>query len=190
MKILIAGDSFAADWSVKYSGARGWPNLLSEIHDVTNVAQAGASEYRIFKQLQKHLSRSYDLVLVSHTSPYRIYTEYNPVRKSDLLHQNCDLLYSDVKELSKSNSEYQGVVDYFEKFMSLEYADFCHELILEKISQLLVGYKSIEMVHMYYKPPPFLDLTHIKVKYPGVINHYSDQGNQLVSDIILNNISS
>ena len=29
MNILICGDSFAADWTVKYAG-QGWPNLLAQ----------------------------------------------------------------------------------------------------------------------------------------------------------------
>ena len=50
MKILIAGDSFAADWKIKHSG-NGWVNMLSNDYDVTNIAQAGASEYKIYQQL-------------------------------------------------------------------------------------------------------------------------------------------
>ena len=56
MKILICGDSFAADWTVKYPG-QGWPNMLAEIHEVTNLAQAGCSEYKILKQLELLLDR-------------------------------------------------------------------------------------------------------------------------------------
>ena len=51
MHILICGDSWAADWSVKYNGI-GWPNILQQHHDITNVAQAGVSQYRICQQLQ------------------------------------------------------------------------------------------------------------------------------------------
>jgi hypothetical protein len=36
MKVLIVGDSFAADWTVKYPSGKGWVNLLAEHHDVTN----------------------------------------------------------------------------------------------------------------------------------------------------------
>jgi len=48
MKILICGDSFAADWTVKYPG-QGWPNMLAQQHEIVNLAQAGCSEYKIFK---------------------------------------------------------------------------------------------------------------------------------------------
>ena len=52
MKILIVGDSFAADWSVKYNDYHGWPNLLAQKFEVTNLAKAGVGQYKIYKQLQ------------------------------------------------------------------------------------------------------------------------------------------
>ena len=52
-KILIAGDSFAADWTVKYKG-EGWVNTLCKDYDVTNVAQAGVSEYKIYNQFKRN----------------------------------------------------------------------------------------------------------------------------------------
>ena len=48
MKLLVAGDSFAAEWP----GNSGWVKLLAQEHPVTNVAQAGVSEYKILKQVQ------------------------------------------------------------------------------------------------------------------------------------------
>ena len=49
-KLLICGDSFAADWQVKYPQGQGWCNLITQYYHVTNVAQAGCSEYRIYQQ--------------------------------------------------------------------------------------------------------------------------------------------
>ena len=43
MKLLVAGDSFVAEWP----GDEGWVKLLANDYDVTNVAQAGVSEYKI-----------------------------------------------------------------------------------------------------------------------------------------------
>jgi lysophospholipase L1-like esterase len=37
--LLIAGDSFSADWTKKYDGI-GWVNMLENDFDVTNVSQA------------------------------------------------------------------------------------------------------------------------------------------------------
>jgi hypothetical protein len=48
-KILICGDSFAADWSKKYNSI-GWVNMIENDHIITNIAEAGVSEYKIYKQ--------------------------------------------------------------------------------------------------------------------------------------------
>ena len=48
--ILICGDSFAADWTKKYNG-NGWVNMLCNDFNITNVAEAGVSEYKIYQQL-------------------------------------------------------------------------------------------------------------------------------------------
>ena len=46
MNVLIAGDSFAAEWP----GSNGWVKLLAKKYNVKNVAQAGVSEYKILQQ--------------------------------------------------------------------------------------------------------------------------------------------
>ena len=63
MKILIAGDSFAALWP---DASKGWVNLLAEKFDVLNVAQAGVSEYKIYKQIINLDINQFDCVIVSH----------------------------------------------------------------------------------------------------------------------------
>jgi hypothetical protein len=50
-RLLITGDSFAANWQIKYNGV-GWVNLLENDFEVKNIAQAGVSEYKIMKQLE------------------------------------------------------------------------------------------------------------------------------------------
>ena len=91
-KILIAGDSFAADWTVKHIGG-GWVNLLTKDFKVKNVAEAGVSEYKIYKQLLNQNLVDYDHIIVSHTSAYRIPIEEHPIHKDDILHNNCDLIF-------------------------------------------------------------------------------------------------
>ena len=51
MELLIIGDSFSADWSIKYNDYLGWPSLLLEHYQITNLSQAGVGEYKIYKQL-------------------------------------------------------------------------------------------------------------------------------------------
>ena len=73
MRVLIAGDSFAADWQVKYPTQAGWPNLLVDKYTVTNIAQAAVSEYKILKQIQSVDLNQYDSIIISHASPNRIH---------------------------------------------------------------------------------------------------------------------
>ena len=96
--ILIIGDSFAADWSTKYNNYLGWPNLLAQSHSVTNLAQAGVSEHKIYKQLCSVQDLSvYDVVIVAHTSPFRVPTKRHPMHSKDVLHKDADLIYSDIE---------------------------------------------------------------------------------------------
>ena len=134
-KLLICGDSFAADWTVKVKG-KGWVNLLEQNYKVTNLAQAGCSEYKILKQLQSVDLDRYDLVLVSHTSPYRLYVREHPVHSKDILHKNSCLLYSDVLEHLPKYPELKPVVEYFDKYFDIEYAEHMHSLLLQEIEEI------------------------------------------------------
>ena len=116
MKILICGDSFACDWSVKYNDYAGWPNLLAEKFTVKNLAQAGCSEYKILKQIQSQILTEYNLIIISHTSPYRIPVGQHPVHYKDVLHKDSDLLYSDIKYHSEENNNLLSIVDFFENY--------------------------------------------------------------------------
>ena len=96
MKILITGDSFAADWTIKYPNICGWPNMLAKEYSVTNVAQAGVSEYKIWKQIKCQNLQNFDIVIVSHTSPSRVHTFHHPIHSKDKLHYNADLMLNDI----------------------------------------------------------------------------------------------
>ena len=63
-KILICGDSFAADWTIK-TKTSGWVNFLK---DTDIIAQAGVGEYKILKQLQSCKLELYTHIIISHTS--------------------------------------------------------------------------------------------------------------------------
>lgn len=186
-KLLICGDSFAADWSVKYQGI-GWVNLLEQNYKVTNLAQAGCSEYKILKQLQSVNLSKYDLVLVSHTSPYRLYVDKHPVHSKDILHKNSCLLYSDVLEHLPEHPELQPVAEYFDKYFDLEYAEHMHNLLLKEID-FKCGENTLHVSHVkwdnLYQFDNFINFSNIFEKYRGSINHYTDQGNQIVYERVL-----
>ena len=186
MKILICGDSFSADWTVKYPG-RGWPNLLAERYDVVNLAQAGCSQYRIYQQVASQDLHSYDAVLISHTSPNRIYVKEHPVHHADPLHCNADLIFTDIQEHARTRPDLECIVEFYAKYFDLEYAAFTHNLICEKIQQLLEHYPG-RVIHSTNLPrdglyvwPDMVYFTNLMHKrYKGIMNHYSDEANRMV----------
>ena len=178
MNILICGDSFAADCS-KVTNQIGWPTLLSEHFSVTNIAQAGCSEYRILKQVQKSDFNKYDAIILAHTSPYRLYVENHPCYVDSALHKNSDFIYADVKD-----KKLEPIVEYFEKYYSIEYALDIHRLLLLEIDSLLQNKKTIHMTGIDYTGINFFkeiyDISNIVKNYPGNCNHLNETGNQIV----------
>jgi hypothetical protein len=180
LKILIAGDSFAADFTIKYPGS-GWPNVLASEFNVTNLAQAGCGEYKILLQLKSQNLHEYDVVIVSHTSPYRLHTLFHPIHHQDLLHHNSDFLYADVVA-----HNIDSIREYFEKYFDLDHAQFVHNLICKEIAELVRPIPHIHMIHMdcSYKFDNLLNCEPLYQKHPGFQNHYNELGNLLVSDAV------
>lgn len=191
MKILICGDSFSADWTVKYQG-KGWPNLLADRHLVVNRAQAGCSQYRIYQQILSQPLDQYDAVLVSHTSPNRIYVKEHPVHKNDPLHRNADLIYTDICEHAKKQPELECIVEFYARYFDLEYAAFTHNLICEKIDHLFENYAG-KVIHTTNLPrdglyifKDMVDFTHLMdKKYKGLMNHYNNEANFIVYNTLI-----
>lgn len=181
-KLLICGDSFAADWTVKVKGV-GWVNLLERDYKVTNLAQAGCSEYKILKQLQSVNLDDYELVLVSHTSPFRLYVPEHPVHSKDKLHKNSCLLYSDVMEHLPDHPELKPVAEYFEQYFDVEYAEHMHNLLLREIEELC-PHKTLHVSHIDWKHlhefENFINFKEVFLKHRGSVNHYNEEGNQIV----------
>ena len=189
MKILICGDSFAANWAVKYNDYIGWPNLLAQTYDVTNLAQAGISEYKIWKQISSADLSQFDRIIVSHTGPFRIPIESHPAHYNDPLHKNCDLIYSDIKH--SKNKKLQSAVEYFEKFFMPEYAIFMHNLLIEHEIKYLGSFNG-KVIHATYLNQEidftgsnFISFEKVFQKHRGLINHLSKLGNQIVFDTLV-----
>jgi hypothetical protein len=189
MKILVVGDSFAADWTVKYFGT-GWPNLLALDHSVTNLAQAGVGEYKILRQVRsvKNIEQ-FDLIIVSHTSPYRVNTRQHPVHDTDPLHRHADLMFADIEYHLKrfSNKLNQGLRTAFNFFVHHyddEYQETVYELLRQEINNAIGTVPCIVVSNLNIEPrfvneSFVVDLTQIQQDYPGLINHLSEVGNQL-----------
>lgn len=178
MKVLLCGDSFSADYTVKDKSSNGWPTMLAKDVDLTNVSRAGASEYRIWRQVRDNLNNSYDKVVVSHTSPYRIYVEKHPLHQNDILHQECDLIYNDIKGRGLDHIE-----RWFEECFNEEHAVDLHQLLIKDIDRMCKDHNVIHLGHLDISAPDnfdFVNLNDIWKVNPGPVNHYDDKGNQIV----------
>jgi hypothetical protein len=187
-RILICGDSFAADWTVKYKG-QGWPNMLANDFEIDNLARAGVSEYKIFQQIVSADLTQYEGIIVAHTSPYRLYVKEHPIHAKDSLHSDCDLIYSDVKDAVTTHPELAGIVDYFENYFDPDYATFVHNLICEKIENYCSWYCK-NVVHMInfegqYKFKNSVDFVNLFKEHRGQMNHFDNIGNLKVYQTLL-----
>jgi hypothetical protein len=176
-KILISGDSFAADWTKKYDGI-GWVNMLENDFLVTNVAEAGVSEFKIYQQLQRNDIESYDKVIISHTSAYRIPVYEHPIHSKDSLHKNCDLIYSDLKE-HKNNKLAKIGIDFYENLFHFEYFIFTYNLIMDKIIKEIPNSINISFFDSFVSKE-VMCFEEIFLKNKGLINHMNDKGNNMI----------
>lgn len=178
MKVLLCGDSFSADYTVKDNLSQGWPTLLSNDVDLINVSRAGASEYRIWRQVRDNLNNTYDAVIISHTSPYRIYVDKHPLHHEDTLHSECDLIYNDIIDRGLEHIE-----RWFEECFSNEHAIDIHQLLIKDIDRMCKDHNAIHLGHLDISAPEdfsFVDFSSTWRINPGQVNHYDDRGNQIV----------
>lgn len=143
MTILIAGDSFAADWKKSKSNFIGWPNLLNKNFDVVNVAQAGVSEFKILKQIREAIAdKKFDTVIVAHTSPYRIPTECHPVHFNDPFYGNADLIFSDIeyhrfKFKNLLDTSIKSAYNFFQYHYDKDFWESTYVLMRNEINKLI-----------------------------------------------------
>jgi hypothetical protein len=197
-KILIFGDSFAADWSVKYIEYKGWPNLLQEQFDVTNIAQAGVSEFKIYKQLLTVNVADYDIFIVSHTSPYRIPVRKHPVHHLDSLHSNADLIYTDIEFHSNRlknifNFPLRTAINFYKHLYDEEFYTLTYNMLRDKINDILTNKRVICVSNFHNKYEYYeqncLDFSYLYPKYKGTVNHFSEEGNRIIFGKILSEIN-
>jgi len=178
MNILICGDSFSAR-----TGNSGWPELLEQDYNVTNISQAGCSEYRILKQVESVDLSVFDAIIINHTSPFRVYIKEHPIHKNDTLHYSCDLIYEDVNEHRK-HKVMKIAKDYFENIFDLSYAKDMYRLVLEKIDLLTMSVPTIHCSHLEWDDlhqfENFIYFNDVWNQYRGLVNHYNSAGNEIV----------
>jgi hypothetical protein len=178
MKILIAGDSFAAPWP---NATTGWVNLLAEKYNVANIAQPGIGEYKILKQVESQNINDFDLVIVSHTSPSRLHTKNHPIHKEGF-HKDCDLILNDLIDRSTlGNASLKAAQEYFKYHYDDIYQIDIYNLIRKQINQLItvpyISMSHVDIANELAIETDHIDFSNLWSKERGAVNHYTDKGN-------------
>ena len=192
--ILIAGDSFGCEWP----NGKGWPLKLAEHDAVNNVAQAGVGEYKILKQLHRvfdhnpNWTDNYSCVIVCHTSPSRVHTPKHPVHKQGL-HKDCDLIFSDINsKFDWFNVSLRTAKNWFWHHYDDDYQKETYSLIRQEINRLItIPYLAVDnfsISNQFACEKNRLDLTDIWPMYRGETNHYTEEGNQIVYQQIVDKL--
>ena len=190
IKILLAGDSFAAKWNGEYAG---WPDLLSKEYDVKNVAQAGISEYKILKQVEKNSVDKFDIVIVSHTSPFRVHTPNHPMKRKRL-HENCDLIFSDLENnIDQSNESLMTAFNWFKYHYDERYQEDIYKLMRNEIDRKIMSIRQLAIDHNGASSPLAIEYNHLDFStyWPhnrGTVNHYTKEGNEFVFEKVVDKI--
>ena len=190
MKLLIAGDSFTADWSIKYPDVVGWPNMLASKYDVQNIAQAGVGEYKILKQLESVDVSNFDAVIISHTSFSRVHTKKHPFLFDDVLHKNCDLILSDLNHKKYLNESARTAYNYFKYHFDENYYEDIYNLVRDKIESLIKDIKLYLPINNFQPRSYDISYNHLLHSYKGDINHFNQEGNEIIFKDVLNYLRS
>lgn len=171
-KILIVGDSFAAD-------SAGWPSMLD--YEFENRAQKGVGEYKIFKQLNN--LTDFKITIICHSSPWRIHTRKHPIHQTNPQRAQNDFLLSDVEYHSKTDKKMKDILYYIENYVDFDYQEDIYNLLLKQMFSL----KNTIHVTFHHKKDtkniPY-NFSEIWKKFPGEINHLNQEGNLKISNKI------
>jgi len=184
LKILLAGDSFSAKWPDSPSG---WPELLKSEFKITNLSQAGVGEYKILKQIKSQNLNKFDLVIVNHTSPFRVHT-LNSIHNTPL-HSNCDLIFTDIEaNYDQKNESVVTAFNWFKHHYDEEYQVDIYRLMREEILRS-IGIPYLAIDHTPTSSFYATELNHLNFTYhwlsnKGLVNHYTEDGNQHVAKTI------
>lgn len=160
--------------------------MVAKQFDTTNIAQAGCGQYKIYLQLKSVNLAEYDVIIISHTSPNRLYVTEHPIHCSDLLHGNSDLIYTDIIN-REGDAKLKSAVDYFERYFDLDHAEFVHTLTCKEIDECVLRDVNPKVIHMtgfdwdrLYRFENILNFTDLMRSNRGTLNHFNDAGNQIV----------
>lgn len=188
MKIGLFGDSFG--YQKSNQPYMSWPDLLQRYHTLKNHCRCGVSEYKILQQLKQVDLNQFDQLIITHTSPTRVYVPYNPIHHTDPIYNTCDIIYSD--STAHSSEFGQACKLYFKHIFDINYAIDIHNMICREIDNLCCGQNVLHITHFdyekCYKFPELLNFYHYWIDHKGPVNHYNQEGNEYVYHQIINNL--
>jgi hypothetical protein len=188
-RILIAGDSFS---SIQLSGSHGWPALLQKNFCITNTSFPGIGEYKILQKLQAAELHNYDLILVSHTSPNRLYCTNNPLYPIDHMYSQSDIIFADAESRAAQVPLAASIIDYYKYIFDTDYYKFIHTCCCEKINQLTQSVPALHITHFdwtgLYQFDNMINFHTFWLANRGNFVHYTEEANQIVYEQLRNRI--
>jgi hypothetical protein len=180
-KILICGDSFSYDHGL----AQSWVSRLNQLYSITNLSQCGCSEYKIKLQLARVDLSYFDVIMMFHTSPNRLYINQTYAMTNTPSHEHCDLLFSDVESKKSQSSLARIAYDYFVHIFDKDYYQYVHDLILSDLDQITKPYRvlhftNFDYTQMYDFRGTLISFYDIFLQHKGNINHLDQQGNDMI----------
>ena len=184
MRIGLFGDSFGYQNTTR--PFKSWVDRLGQHAIIDNHCQCGVSEYKILTQLRSVDLLQYDQLIITHTSPTRVFVRHNPLHMDSDTHTNCDILLADVEPRHDAFS--QLCKDYFKYIFDIDYAIDIHNMICQEINHTVKDHKVIHMTHFdYTRCYQFLnmiDFYALWLKNRGEVNHYNEFGNEQIYNTI------
>jgi hypothetical protein len=187
--LLIVGDSFS---SAQLAEDSGWPVLLCQNFNVTNLSSPGIGEYKILQKIKSIQVNNYDFIIISHTSPNRLHTITNPLYPPGHLYSSSDIIFTDAESKIHQIPMAQEIVNYYKYIFDPEYYNFIHTSCCEKIDQLTQNTKVLHITHFewseLYQFNNMVNFYSFWLDNQGSIVHYTKEANQVIYKKLLKKI--
>jgi hypothetical protein len=190
LNLGLFGDSFG--YQTDNNPYPSWVDLLLQHYNIKNYCRCGISEYKILQQLKQADLDQFDQIIITHTSPTRVYVPYNPLHADDPVYNTCDIIYTD--STSQSGEFSQACKLYFKHIFDTDYAIDIHNMICREIDQISTNHNVLHITHFdyenCYKFSGLVNFYNHWVNHRGIVNHYTCNGNEYVYQQILQKINT
>jgi hypothetical protein len=184
-KTALFGDSFGYQFPTQDFSS--WVEKLGNHYVISNHCQAGVSEYKILQQIKSADLGGYDQIIITHTSPSRVFVRYNPLHEDSITHQDCDIILADIENRKDRFSK--ACHDYFKFIFDFDHALDIHNMICQEIHQRTEKHNVVHMTHFDYTNcfefPNLINFHALWLKNRGPVNHYNQFGNNEIYKTLL-----